>query len=398
VEGRSAAVTAEVVPANGGWLWVVTGGAVDDVVGTTVVGAPVDAGARARPAACAGLSTDVLPQAAVPAVRTMRRTTDTMTEPEETGRREGDTADDATGARRGPGAAPAARPRTSRDWPSGVGAGAVLAAVGLVAGVLSVGTPLPAQRVVVAVRTPITVVTTSTTTTTTTTTTTPPSTTTVTAAPPTTAPAPPADPIAGLPGVGSSGQVLTVTTAGYGTDAATVTAYQRDGGRFVRVLGPWASFVGVGGLAPPGAKREGDGRTPSGTYGFLPFFFGIDPAPAGIRYPYRPVTSDDYWDDDPTSPAYNQWVVSAAAAGAGPEHLADHVPAYDEAAVIAYNTDPVVADPAMGSAIFLHVADGGGTAGCVSIPAGGLVAVLQWLDPARAPRIAIGTASSLGLR
>src|SRR5262249_46794948 len=146
------------------------------------------------------------------------------------------------------------------------------------------------------------------TTTASTTTTAPPATTT-TAAPATTttAPAPAADPVAALAGVGGSGQVITVTTAGYGTDTATVTAYQRDGGRFVRVLGPGAGFVGGGGLAPPGHKREGDGRTPSGTYGFGAFF-GIETDP-GVRYQYLRVSGpNDVWNDDPASSNYNHWV------------------------------------------------------------------------------------------
>jgi L,D-peptidoglycan transpeptidase YkuD (ErfK/YbiS/YcfS/YnhG family) len=383
------------VPTKGGWAAVVVVvGAV--VVGTVVVGAVVgalvDAGAPTRRAECAGLSADELPQAARKRTRTAGRTIHAMAEPEDSRRRGGDTADDATGASGGPGGG--ARPHPSRRWwVVGIGAAAVVVVLGLVVVLTSAGASPPAHH---AAATTTTTSTTLPATTTTTTTTTPPAATTTTPAPTTTTPA--VDSVAALPGVGSSGQVITVTTAGYGTDVATVTAYQRDGGRFVRVFGPWTGFVGFNGLAPPGQKREGDGRTPSGTYGFLPFFFGLDPAPAGIRYEYRAVTAQDYWDDDPTTPDYNQWVVGAAAAGASPEHLADHVPQYDEAAVIAYNTSPVVASPQMGSAIFLHVSGGGGTAGCVSIPQGDLVAVLQWLDPASAPQIVMGTASSLGLR
>jgi L,D-peptidoglycan transpeptidase YkuD (ErfK/YbiS/YcfS/YnhG family) len=62
------------------------------------------------------------------------------------------------------------------------------------------------------------------------------------------------------------------------------------------------------------------------------------------------------------------------------------VPAYDYAAVIAYNTARV---RGLGSAIFLHVGTGGSTAGCVSLPYSELVKVLRWLRPAANPRIAI---------
>ena len=57
--------------------------------------------------------------------------------------------------------------------------------------------------------------------------------------------------------------------------------------------------------------------------------------------------------------------------------------------MIAYNT---ARTPGLGSAIFLHVSTGGPTAGCVSLPAGQLVEVLRWLDPARRPRIVVGVA------
>ena len=62
------------------------------------------------------------------------------------------------------------------------------------------------------------------------------------------------------------------------------------------------------------------------------------------------------------------------------------VPAYDYAAVIAYNTARV---PGLGSAIFLHVGTGSATAGCVSLPERELLTVLRWLNPRRSPRIAI---------
>ena len=69
------------------------------------------------------------------------------------------------------------------------------------------------------------------------------------------------------------------------------------------------------------------------------------------------------------------------------------VSAYDYGAVIAYNMDPTV--PGAGSAIFLHVSDGGPTVGCVSLPTGELLAVLRWLSPAARPRIIMGTAATI---
>ncbi len=209
----------------------------------------------------------------------------------------------------------------------------------------------------------------------------------VTAAPPTTA----ALPDRLLAQAGDAGQVIVVTSPSAGATTATLTGYARGADGWHPVFGPWAARVGARGVAPAGEKREGDGRTPAGVFGF-DFLFGVAPDP-GVLLPYRRVTSRSIvWDDDPASPLYNTWVDldrQPGGAGADPEPMYV-TPAYDYGAVIAYNS---ARTPGLGSAIFLHVATGGATAGCVSLPAGQLVEVLRWLDPALAPRIAIGISS-----
>ncbi len=179
-------------------------------------------------------------------------------------------------------------------------------------------------------------------------------------------------------------QRITVTAPAYRDTYATVRVYQLAGTRWVQVLGPWTARVGYNGVARPGRKREGDGTTPSGTYGFG-FFFGVLPDP-GFRFPFRHAYGYDVWDDDPASRLYNEWVDAREQnPGADPEPM-HQVPAYDYAAVIAYNTARV---PGRGSAIFLHVSTGTATAGCVSLPRAELIEVLRWLRPADNPRISI---------
>jgi L,D-peptidoglycan transpeptidase YkuD (ErfK/YbiS/YcfS/YnhG family) len=213
---------------------------------------------------------------------------------------------------------------------------------------------------------------------------------TTTAAPPTTAAlqtTTTAAPDPALARVGAAGQAVVVTADRYSTTTATLTAYQRDGNGWRRAFGPWTARLGTRGLAPPGEKREGDGRTPAGVYGF-DFFFGVAADP-GVKFPYRRVTNRIVWDDDPASPLYNTWVdLDRQQAGSEPEPMFVS-PAYDHGAVIAYNTDRT---PGLGSAIFLHVSNGGPTAGCVSLPAGQLIEVLRWLDPGRSPKIVLGVA------
>ncbi len=172
--------------------------------------------------------------------------------------------------------------------------------------------------------------------------------------------------------------------ASYGATQAELTAYRRVGGQWRRAFGPWVAWIGRNGMAPPGAKREGDGRTPSGTFGFG-FFFGVDPNP-GVRFPYRRIDAFDVWDDDPSSSLYNLWVDDRHAdPGADPEPM--DVSAYDYGAVIGYNT---ARTPGLGSAIFLHINIGTPTAGCVTLPESELLEILRWLNPAASPRIAMG--------
>jgi L,D-peptidoglycan transpeptidase YkuD (ErfK/YbiS/YcfS/YnhG family) len=179
-------------------------------------------------------------------------------------------------------------------------------------------------------------------------------------------------------------EVLTVTATSRSTTYATFRAYRVSRGRKVRVFGPWTARVGYNGIAKPGKKREGDGRTPSGRYGFS-FFFGVQPD-NGFSFPFRHAYSYDFWDDDPASPRYNEWVNARKHnPGSHPEPMHQR-PAYDYAAVIAYNVRRV---PGLGSAIFLHVGTGTATAGCVSLPRGELLKVLRWMRPRDHPMITI---------
>ncbi|MCA1691201.1 MAG: L,D-transpeptidase family protein [Actinobacteria bacterium] len=186
--------------------------------------------------------------------------------------------------------------------------------------------------------------------------------------------------------VGSSGQAVVVTASDYGDTSAVLSAYERSPEGWRLVHGPFDAYVGYNGFAPPEAKFEGDGRTPSGVYGF-DFFLGVGRDP-GVRFPYRQVTSESIvWDDDPSSPLYNTWVdENVQDVGEDPEEMYQPT-AYEHAAVIAYNS---ARTPGLGSAIFLHASTGEPTAGCVSLPVDQLREVMVWLDPARQPRIILG--------
>ena len=191
-----------------------------------------------------------------------------------------------------------------------------------------------------------------------------------------------------LASVGGAQQVVIVTAASSTTDVATLQTFEQDSGTWRAVFPAMAAHIGRAGFSAD--KHEGDLKTPQGMYGFGTMF-GQRTNP-GVKFPYRQADSQSVWVDDVHSPYYNTWQENAALSG---EHLAaaGYATAYAYAVDIAYNTSPVV--PGKGSAIFLHVSTGGGTAGCVSIAQSNLLEVLRWLDPAKKPVIVMGPTAAI---
>jgi len=190
---------------------------------------------------------------------------------------------------------------------------------------------------------------------------------------------------AALPG--TTTQAIIVAAPSKASTYASFTAYTKTGSSWVLQFGPWTARVGASGMASPGQKIEGDELTPQGTYGFS-FMFGVSANP-GVKFSWRRAHTYDVWDDDPTSARYNLWTSKLVHwPGRNPEPM-HNVPAYNYAAVIAYNTARV---PGMGSAIFLHVGTGSATGGCVSLPQAQLLQVIGWLDPATTPMITMAVA------
>ena len=87
-------------------------------------------------------------------------------------------------------------------------------------------------------------------------------------------------------------QLITVTAPSYTATYATLRVYELSGTKRVLIFGPWTARVGYNGVARPGRKHEGDGKTPSGTYG-LSFFFGVQ-GDLGFAFPFRHAYAYDY--------------------------------------------------------------------------------------------------------
>ena len=189
---------------------------------------------------------------------------------------------------------------------------------------------------------------------------------------------------------GGAGQLIVVQPAAATDTWAQLQAFDRVDDRWVPAFGPTSARIGRSGVSAD--RWEGDGSTPAGRF-TLTEAFGNGPDP-GSGLPYRPVHDQDYWVGDSASPYYNTWQSGPPNGRFGYAEKLWTMPAsYRHAVVIDYNRTPVV--PGRGSAIFLHVWNENATSGCVAIDLDRLVEIMRWLDPAKHPKIAIGTGDQL---
>ena len=179
---------------------------------------------------------------------------------------------------------------------------------------------------------------------------------------------------------------------------ATLRTYQRANGDLPwRAAFPaWQAETGAGHLLPASERREGDHATPIGVFAIGATMYGNAPNPGGLSYPYHHLVCGDWWDEDPFSPQYNDFV--HVPCGATPpfaswsEALWTETVAYPYLAVIQFNESPIVSGSnAPGAGIFLHSWVGTATEGCVALPESRLLDVLRWLKPSEHPLIEIAT-------
>ncbi len=143
----------------------------------------------------------------------------------------------------------------------------------------------------------------------------------------------------------------------------------------------YACAIGKGGFIHASEKREGDGKTPLGSYHLRECWYRPDKLDKPITALHaRAIAPNDGWCDAPDHARYNQHV--SLPFDASHERLwldADDV--YDLIIPLGYNDAPVMAGK--GSAIFLHVAkpDYSPTEGCVAIAKSDLWALIPELSP-----------------
>lgn len=138
--------------------------------------------------------------------------------------------------------------------------------------------------------------------------------------------------------------------------------------------------IGLNGFIPEEDGREGDGKTPLGTYPLRYGCYRSDrielPKTDLVLHKTRP---EDGWCDASDDPAYNRPIRLPYPASAEKLYRDSHV--YDVVLVLGHNDNPPIAD--MGSAIFLHIAREGykPTQGCVALSKEDMLDILPKLKP-----------------
>lgn len=134
------------------------------------------------------------------------------------------------------------------------------------------------------------------------------------------------------------------------------------------------AYVGKKGI---GKTKEGDKKTPTGTYN-LTTPFGIKDDP-GAQMSYLKVTKYHYWCGDSSSEYYNRLVDEREVSRkhkSSDEYLIKYKGAYNYCMFIDYNAEGV---PNKGSCIFLHCTGKNRyTAGCVAIPEKTMKQIIRW--------------------
>jgi L,D-peptidoglycan transpeptidase YkuD (ErfK/YbiS/YcfS/YnhG family) len=165
------------------------------------------------------------------------------------------------------------------------------------------------------------------------------------------------------------------------------------------VFARWRAEIGSGELVD--VRHFGDYATPTGVFAIGAMMYGNSANPGGLHYAYHRLVCGDWWDEDPYSPEYNEFVHVPCATrpsfASWSEALWTETRAYPDLAVLQTNNDPTIGGrDAPGAGIFLHHWMNAPTEGCIALPLADLLDILRWLEPTAHPVIEIGTDAELG--
>ena len=165
--------------------------------------------------------------------------------------------------------------------------------------------------------------------------------------------------------------------AGVGETTAYISMHEKD------ASGNWKQIITTPGfISEMGKEREGDGKTPVGTFHFN-YAFGIADDP-GCAIPYDQVDGDSWWSSDQREGYhYNQMVDIKDYPDldtTDSERIMDYPVHYQYCLNVSYNEEGI---PGLGSAIFLHCLGPQKpfTKGCIAIPKDQMILVMQNVSP-----------------
>ena len=178
-----------------------------------------------------------------------------------------------------------------------------------------------------------------------------------------------------LPAAKDANQLFVV--AAHEKTTAWVSMHEKDENGKWQMIMTTPGYIGKNGL---GKTKEGDGKTPVGTFRFNAAF-GIADDP-GCTIEYTKVNDDTYWSGD-NNIKYNQMVSIKDYPNLNTddsEHIVDYQYEYQYCMNISYNEEGT---PGKGSAIFLHCLGDRKprTGGCVAVPEEQMYYIMQHVDP-----------------
>lgn len=161
-----------------------------------------------------------------------------------------------------------------------------------------------------------------------------------------------------------------------GGSRALLSVHEKKNGVWTE-LSSCTAYLGSSGI---GKTREGDRKTPTGTFNLTqPFGIKADP---GANMPYTKVTKYHYWCGTSSSEYYNRLVdmrKTDRKYTSSDEHLIDYGSVYNYCMFIDYNAE---GEPGKGSCIFLHCAGSKkSTGGCIAVSQSMMKKIIQWAEP-----------------
>ena len=210
---------------------------------------------------------------------------------------------------------------------------------------------------------------------------------------------------AALNSVGKSEQVVLVQANNWNATKGTLRAFAKIKGSWTEIQTKVPVDLGYGGLVPGDKRRQGTGKTPTGTYA-ITSAFGRKADP-GTKLDYIKIDRNDAWTYNPRVPStYNIFQTanrSWKSYGNYVESLYSYGKQYNYVAIMDFNlprgnitkgpngvyrTDKP-ANTSRGGGIFLHVSNGDETAGCIAVSEPVMRDLMTWFNPKKNPVIIV---------